>query len=164
MDQIQLDWDLKNLETKSTHQVCSAYYPAKRGHSQQGIPFPWTGSSIQKLYGCFPGFFIHPPSHPHDVKEHMIHHTRPTSVVQFWCSDSYCWRFWQWTGVSMGTLTAALYTAFAPHVHQWALTTHDPYAGSPLFLTWSTFNRNWQMQTRNAPLELQFWRWSDLVI
>lgn len=95
MDQIQLDWDLKNLETKSTHQVCSAYYPAKRGHSQQGIPFPWTGSSIQKLYGCFPGFFIHPPSHPHDVKEHMIHHTRPTSVVQFWCSDSYCWPYTQ---------------------------------------------------------------------
>ena len=53
--------------------------------------------------------------------------------------------------------------AFAPHVHQWALS-HDPVASSPLILPWTTFDRYWQLQAGNTPQELQFWRCSDPVI
>ena len=31
--------------------------------------------------------------------------------------------------------------AFAPHVHQWTLAAHDPVAGSPLALPWTTAHR-----------------------
>ena len=47
----QFDWDLVNLEAKSTpqthccapHKPFKAHYLAERGHNHQGIPFPWKG-------------------------------------------------------------------------------------------------------------------------
>jgi len=113
------------------------------------------------------------------------------SVVQFWCSRAHCWPLWRWTGVSMGTLTGlrlcnpirnklmncvfwhlsirtsinflsnSSYSSSSVFVHHWASATHDPVAGSPLFLPWTTFDRYWPLQTGNTPQELQFWRCSD---
>ena len=62
----QLDWDLGNLEAKSTPQtrgcapqtspepflLCgTAHYPADRGHSHHGILFPWKEHSLQQCLG-----------------------------------------------------------------------------------------------------------------
>ena len=46
--------------------------------------------------------------------------------------------------------------SLAPHMQQWALATHDPVAGSPLFLPWTTFDRYQPQQNGNALQELQF--------
>ena len=48
-------------------------------------------------------------------------------------------------------------TAFAPHVHQWGLSAHDPVTSSPLILPWTTFVRYWPLQTGKTPQKLQFW-------
>ena len=61
----QLEWDLGNLEAKSTPQTCcyapqtipepfllcgTTCYPAERGHNHRGIPFPW--KSLNGLQQC----------------------------------------------------------------------------------------------------------------
>lgn len=67
-------------------------------------------------------------AHPLDVKENVIHHTRPPSPI--------------------APRSCALGPALAPH--QWASAACDPVTSSPLSLSWVTFDRWWPLQTGNT--------------
>lgn len=95
---------LQQCLSRCQSNTCCTWMPGPKVSQQniaQSIALPPSACLLPIL---LPSAISSTVKHPHDVKENVIHQTRPASITPQVSSDAHYRCFQQWTGVSRGTL------------------------------------------------------------